>query len=87
MFGEHLMPDGSWEWHEEMEIIPAAKVWPVEPLIEKGIIKPLEKDIHVYDPCKDQCFRCGYTGQQQHSDRKAGFQFHCPGWLYSGGVG
>lgn len=84
---EHLEPDGSWAWNEEYEIIPAAKIWPVEPLIEKGIITPLIPGIHVHGGSIDQCHRCGYTGQQRWLDEKKGFEMPCPGWLYGGGVG
>jgi hypothetical protein len=86
-YTEYLGPDGTWHWIEEAEIIPASKVWPVEPLIEKGIIKPLEDEVHVYAGNIDACLRCGYTGQQRHSDRKQGFEMHCLGWLVGSGIG
>lgn len=84
---EYLGSDGTWHWAEEMQAINVAKVWPVKPLIEKGIIKPLIPDVHVHSHNKDQCHRCGYTGQQRHNDKRKGFEMPCPGWLYSGGVG
>lgn len=84
---EYLGSDSTWHWAREGEIIPVAKVWPVEPLIEKGIIKPLKDEVHVYTPDRDVCIRCGYTGQQLWSDRRKGFELHCLGWLVGSGIG
>lgn len=84
---EYLGPDGNWHWIDEAETIPVSKVMPATPLVEKGIIKALEDDVHVYEPNYDRCLRCGYNGQQLYFDKAKGFELRCVGWLYGAGIG
>lgn len=74
-------PDGLWLPVPEMAVIPVYKTYEAQRLINAGLIEALEEGVHVRNPSYDSCARCGYTGQQAHSDKhNMGEELPCLGW-------